>query len=234
MIKIKRFEEFVNENHSQGEKESGLIVKGTTPLDDQRIGEIVEEEGYYASWDEEGDYWFFPEEEATYNELEAELDKLFIEKGVSARFEGVFTNNENLVNEGVTEKDGFVFITGYPTLEEWRKAIKKETEGVSIDPSFEDCLDEVYIDSPKDSQFIYKKGDTPIKNLSVIWEMVARSSNPKENVKKGKEASERLEKRTEEIIQKNSDLQVKKFGSRLNLVRNNKHMIIRTLLFMEK
>jgi len=70
--------------------ESGLIVKGKTPLDNDMIGNIVEENDFYAEWNGREGYWFFPEDEEMYDQLENILESVFILKGINARFEGVF------------------------------------------------------------------------------------------------------------------------------------------------
>jgi hypothetical protein len=89
--------------------------------------------------------------------------------------------------------------------------------------------------NPKECEFVYKKGDTPIKNFSVIWEMYKKTKGDfKGNVKKGQDASDRMEKRTEDIIQKNSDLEGKPFGVRHNRFDDSYCILYRALLFTEK
>lgn len=75
--------------------ESGLIVVGRTPLDNNAIGDAVEEEGLYGEWNPGEGYWFFPEEEEMYDALENQLSDLFNRKGINARFEGVFSESVN-------------------------------------------------------------------------------------------------------------------------------------------
>jgi hypothetical protein len=71
-------------------EESGLMVIGRTPLDNNSIGDFVEEEGFHAEWDAREGYWLFPEEEENYDNLEIELEREFNKRGINARFEGIF------------------------------------------------------------------------------------------------------------------------------------------------
>jgi hypothetical protein len=75
--------------------ESGLIVVGRTPLDNNAIGDAIEEEGLYGEWNPREGYWFFPEEEEMYDALENQLSDLFNRKGINARFEGAFSESVN-------------------------------------------------------------------------------------------------------------------------------------------
>jgi|LauGreDrversion4_2_1035121.scaffolds.fasta_scaffold01037_13 hypothetical protein len=84
-MKIKRFSNFINES-----KESGLIVVGRTPVDNNKIGEMIEDQGLHAEWNSIEGYWFFPEEIDLYDALEAELEKQFANYEINARFEGIF------------------------------------------------------------------------------------------------------------------------------------------------
>lgn len=84
-MKIKRFSNFINES-----KESGLIVVGKTPIDNNKIGEMIEDQELHAEWNSIEGYWFFPEEIDLYDALEAELEKQFANYEINARFEGIF------------------------------------------------------------------------------------------------------------------------------------------------
>jgi hypothetical protein len=77
-------------NIKENSSESGLMVIGRTPLDNNAIGDAIEEEGLYGEWNVREGYWFFPEEEDMYDNLEDQLSDLFNQKGINARFEGVF------------------------------------------------------------------------------------------------------------------------------------------------
>jgi hypothetical protein len=68
-------------------KGTGLIVVGSTKIDNNAISDVVDETGYYATWNAQEGYWFFPEAEETLDALEMELDKEFGERGINARFE---------------------------------------------------------------------------------------------------------------------------------------------------
>lgn len=77
-------------------EESGLIVKGRTPVDNNEIGEVLEELGLYGEWNSREGYWLLPEEEDMYDQLEATLQSEFNKRDISAYFEGVF---ESVVKE---------------------------------------------------------------------------------------------------------------------------------------
>lgn len=84
-MEIKRFSSFINES-----KQSGLMVIGKTPIDNNKIGEMIEDQGLHAEWNPREGYWFFPEEIDLYDSLENELEKYFADYGINARFEGIF------------------------------------------------------------------------------------------------------------------------------------------------
>ena len=100
---LKAFNDFIDQVDALAPKKlkenmdqmSGLMVFGRTPIDNNAIGEFIEEDdNYYAEWNKEG-FWFFPEEESLYDELEQALDIEFNERGINARFEGIFTESLN-------------------------------------------------------------------------------------------------------------------------------------------
>jgi hypothetical protein len=69
---------------------SGLIVVGSTQLNNNAIGDMLEETDFYGIWNTREGYWFFPEAEETLDILEKELEQEFIQRGISARFEGQY------------------------------------------------------------------------------------------------------------------------------------------------
>jgi hypothetical protein len=99
---LKAFNEFIDEIDRLAPQklkenmsgESGIMVFGRTPIDNNAIGEFIEEEDYYAEWNREG-FWFFPEQEDSYDDLEKALDREFAERGINARFEGIFMESLN-------------------------------------------------------------------------------------------------------------------------------------------
>ena len=100
---LKAFNEFIDEIDRLAPQklkenmsgESGIMVFGRTPIDNNAIGEFIEEEDYYyAEWNREG-FWFFPEQEDSYNDLEKALDREFAKRGIDARFEGIFMESLN-------------------------------------------------------------------------------------------------------------------------------------------
>ena len=70
--------------------ESGLMVFGKTTLDNNSIGDMIDESDYYAEWNTREGFWLFPEEEGNYDSLEIELQREFNKRGIDARFEGIF------------------------------------------------------------------------------------------------------------------------------------------------
>ena len=68
-------------------KGTGLIVVGSTKIDNNAISDMIDKTGYYAIWNAQEGYWFFPEAEETLDALEMELDKEFGKRGINARFE---------------------------------------------------------------------------------------------------------------------------------------------------
>ena len=68
-------------------KGTGLVVVGSTKVDNNEISDMVDKTGYYAIWNAQEGYWFFPEAEETLDALEMELDKEFGKRGINARFE---------------------------------------------------------------------------------------------------------------------------------------------------
>lgn len=79
--------ETIKENN---DNKSGLIVIGRTQIDNNKIKDLIDREGFTAEWNSEYGNFFFPEKEETYDSLETELSILFNRNGINARFEGVF------------------------------------------------------------------------------------------------------------------------------------------------
>ena len=75
-------------------EKKGLMVFGRTPLDNNAIKDMVNDGDFYAEWNPAEGYWFFPEVEEEYDELEYYLEQEFNKRNINARFEGIF--NEGL------------------------------------------------------------------------------------------------------------------------------------------
>ncbi len=71
-------------------QETGLIVVGNTHSDNNEIRQCLDASDFYGEFDEVEGFWFFPEEEATYDALEISLQAMFDSWGIDARFEGVW------------------------------------------------------------------------------------------------------------------------------------------------
>lgn len=72
------------------DSESGLNVYPRTLEDSRKIKEIIDNSDYYAEWNASEGYFFFPEKESLYDELEKELEDLFSGEEVRYYIEGVF------------------------------------------------------------------------------------------------------------------------------------------------
>jgi hypothetical protein len=82
----------INESYgSNGDFDgTGLIVVGRTQIDNNEIGDVIEDLGYYGVWNSIERYWFIQEDESTLSYLEADLDKEFAKRDINARFEAQF------------------------------------------------------------------------------------------------------------------------------------------------
>lgn len=94
--------------------ESGLMVIGRTQSDNTKIGEIVDENDFYAEWNSREGYWLFPEEVENYDDLEETLSDLFEREDINARFEGIFAKGGCMYGEGgeITGKYALVMLGG--------------------------------------------------------------------------------------------------------------------------
>ena len=70
--------------------ETGLQVTPGTKEDARVINETIANSGFYTEYNSEFGFYFFPEEEENYDELEAQIDILFGGLNVNYRIEGVF------------------------------------------------------------------------------------------------------------------------------------------------
>ena len=104
-------------------KGTGLIVVGSTKIDNNAISDVVDETGYYATWNAREGYWFFPEAEETLDALEMELDKEFGERGINARFEAQI---EESLNENNMIKLMDLFEGEYYEMPKKEKKVKEE------------------------------------------------------------------------------------------------------------
>ena len=70
--------------------ETELRVTPATKEDARVINEVIVNSDFYTEYDSEFGFYFFPEEEENYDELEAQIDTLFGGLNVNYRIEGVF------------------------------------------------------------------------------------------------------------------------------------------------
>jgi hypothetical protein len=104
-------------------KGTGLIVVGSTKVDNNEISDMVDKTGYYAIWNAQEGYWFFPEAEETLDALEMELDKEFGKRGINARFE---SQVEESLNENNMIKLMDLFEGEYYEMPKKEKKVKEE------------------------------------------------------------------------------------------------------------
>ena len=69
---------------------NGLQLTPRTREDARVINEAIANSDFYTEYDSEFGFYFFPEEEENYDELEAQIDNLFDGLNVNYRIEGVF------------------------------------------------------------------------------------------------------------------------------------------------
>jgi hypothetical protein len=93
---IQRRESGLNESYgSNGDFDgTGLIVVGRTQIDNNEIGDVIEDLGYYGVWNSREGYWFIQEDKPTLSYLEADLDEEFAKRDINARFEAQFGEDE--------------------------------------------------------------------------------------------------------------------------------------------
>ena len=70
--------------------ETGLQVTPKTREDAIVINEAIANSEFYTEYNSEFGFYFFPEDEDNYDELEAQIDDLFDGLNVNYRIEGVF------------------------------------------------------------------------------------------------------------------------------------------------
>jgi hypothetical protein len=126
-------EEYIDEDH-QEKGESGLMVYPSSEEDNEKLKEYSIDGDFYCEYDSEGGYWFFPEDESYYDDLEMKLETQFNELGINARFEGVFTDLDE--NKGLWynihkkrergEKPAKPGDDTYPDKKQWDKLTKEE------------------------------------------------------------------------------------------------------------
>ena len=70
------------------DEETGLLVIPSTSNDKSKIQKWLKKSGYHAEWNREG-YFFFPEEDDSYDNLERALTKEFTKINADVTFEGI-------------------------------------------------------------------------------------------------------------------------------------------------
>ena len=88
----------VSENTNDIYSKPGLIVTGRTQVDNNAIGEVLDDLDLHGIWDVMEGCWFLPEDESTYDDLEEMLEQEFATRGINARFEGIF-DDQNIIGQ---------------------------------------------------------------------------------------------------------------------------------------
>jgi hypothetical protein len=78
------------------------MVIGRTQIDNNAIGDVLDELELHGEWNTREGYWILPEDEENYDSLEEMLEQEFATRGINARFEGIFSEN---IFESVSLKD---------------------------------------------------------------------------------------------------------------------------------
>jgi hypothetical protein len=97
-----KIDEADREGIRESAQESGLMVIGRTQIDNNAIGDVLDELELHGEWNMREGYWILPEDEENYDSLEEMLEQEFATRGINARFEGIFSEN---IFESVSLKD---------------------------------------------------------------------------------------------------------------------------------
>ena len=81
--------------------ETGLNVRPKDQIHANMLKSALENSGLYAEWNAREGYFFFPEEQDLYDQLEMEIQDLMDENNIQGYIEGVFEGklNESSTNE---------------------------------------------------------------------------------------------------------------------------------------
>lgn len=81
----------INEN-SNTDWTAGLQITGSTQIDNQKIGDVLDTLNLPNEWNARDGFWFVQANESTYDSLEATIQQELDNQNINARFEGVFEN----------------------------------------------------------------------------------------------------------------------------------------------
>lgn len=124
----------------ESKEETGLMIKGRTRSDNQKIDDILDDLDLYAEWDAKEGYFFLPEEEDMFDELEMMIQKEFDKRNVNAHFEGVFEslNKSTITKSKINTNGDYSDNMSYGQLESCidnANMIRERIEqGASLDP----------------------------------------------------------------------------------------------------
>jgi hypothetical protein len=77
-------------NESYGDEETGLMVSFRSPADATAFKDAVSNTDYYYEWNAREGYFFFPEKEEMYDDLEMEIQQIMDDIDVNGSIEGIF------------------------------------------------------------------------------------------------------------------------------------------------
>jgi soluble cytochrome b562 len=84
------------EGEDVADSNKGLMVIGRTQVDSNEIGDVLDELELQGEWNAREGYWMLPEDEENYDSLEKMLEQEFATRGINARFEGIFSSDDNI------------------------------------------------------------------------------------------------------------------------------------------
>lgn len=70
-------------------QKSGLIVKGRTPADNHKLDLVFLSSGLYAEWNAVEGWFFLPEDESMYDQLEEEIQEELRGREIYFRIESI-------------------------------------------------------------------------------------------------------------------------------------------------
>ena len=79
----------LKEDHNEG-NESGLMVIPRDQISANELSDLFDEDRIYYEWDVREGYFFLPEEEDMYDELELQIQNILDNNNINARIEGIF------------------------------------------------------------------------------------------------------------------------------------------------
>jgi hypothetical protein len=141
----------VNDSSPSDLDETGLNVRPKNQIHANMLKDALENSGLYAEWNAREGYFFFPEEQDLYDQLEEEIQMLMDENNIQGYIEGVFEESLNEAKKDLTYNDFIRMVRDnmmagaapdeYPSDEKVKKTAKvyynDYLQGASVDDLFE-------------------------------------------------------------------------------------------------